>query len=350
MKKNKKTPDGTPEKKSGFFRVLLRALAALAAVLLLAALVLTVIPMTETVSPKTVEGSADWMGRLDGSLCLNEIILPGAHDSASQHVQLGFVTKCQALTIRELLDAGVRYLDIRLAVGPEDGNGSRRMQLMHGFTKCRIGAMPWEQTLYLDRVLDQCVSFLKAHPTETVIFVVKHEYGSESTEEFQNLLNAALADRAEYCLLTDTLPTLEEARGKLVLFRRYADKAALGPAAGIHMDWKEQDGSGDLSKNTELNQIGSLRFWVQDRFCYKTEDKWTAFLAGLDCPDIQPGDVAIHFLSTKGTDGYGHPYGCAMDLNPLLASLPQDRLNGWIVVDFADAALCRHIWEANFAD
>ena len=61
------------------------------------------------------------------------------------------------------------------------------------------------------------------------------------------------------------------------------------------------------------------------------------------------GDVALHFLSTKGTLVQGHPFAHATDLNPRLAATPSADLSGWIVVDFASAPLAAHIYEANFS-
>ncbi|MCR5552651.1 MAG: phosphatidylinositol-specific phospholipase C domain-containing protein [Oscillospiraceae bacterium] len=338
--------------KRGFFRRLIRVLAIVLAGILLAALVLTVIPMTETVSPKTVEGSVDWMKELDGNLRLNEIVLPGSHDSAAQYVQLAFVTKCQGLSIGEQLEAGVRYLDIRLGLTQTDGEKTPRMQLMHGFTKCRTGAMPWSETLYLDAVLEQCFAFLKAHPSETVVFAVKYEHGSETARAFAQRLEAAISENPEFWYTENRLPTLEEARGKLVLMRRYLDRSLPEDAvcAGVPLFWHEQNGHDDVSRHIEMTDNGGYRLWVQDRYEYGNEDKWTAFLAGLDCEEIGPDDVSIHFLSTKGTAAYGHPYGHAKALNQRFIELPAERLRGWIILDFVDADLCRHVWSVNFGE
>ena len=59
----------------------------------------------------------------------------------------------------------------------------------------------------------------------------------------------------------------------------------------------------------------------------------------------QPGDLAIHFLSTKGTAVYGHPFRFAKELNARL--LQTQRLSGWIVLDFFDAKLAEHIYSMN---
>ena len=321
-----------------------RVLAVLLVLILLAAAAFAGIPMLETVDVKTAEGSADWMAELDDGLRLNEIVLPGTHDSATQYVQLAFFSKCQALSVGEQLEAGFRYLDIRLGLA-EDG-----FRLMHGFTNCKSGPLPWEkEVLSLNEVLDQCYAFLKAHPTEIVVFAVKQEHGDESVAEFETRLDEVLGQNEELWLLTDRLPTLGEARGKLVLLRRYEDEASLGAEAGIPLLWPNQSGHEDVSKHTEMTDNGSYKLWVQDRYEYGAEDKWTAFQSGLREPAIGADDLSIHFLSTKGTLPYGHPYYFANILNPRLLELPNQELRGWIIVDFADADLAAHIWSANFS-
>lgn len=321
-------------------RVGLRILLALLVLILLTALAFLLIPITETVAAKTAENSADWMAKLDDGLYLNEIVLPGTHDSATKNVQLAFFSKCQALTIREQLEAGYRYLDIRLGVDGED------MKLMHGFTNCKTDPTLWSDTLYFSDVLQDCEEFLKAHPTETVILAVKQEHGEESEDQFAETLLKLMERYAGDCLLTDAIPTLGEARGKPVLFRRY--ESASHPE-GIPLQWDNQNGHGNVAEHIAVTDNGSYRLWVQDRFEYGAEDKWNAFRNGLQEPGIAPEDLSIHFLSTKGTLPYGHPYYFARILNERLLALPAGELRGWIIADFGDAALASHIWSANFS-
>lgn len=98
-------------KRPGLLRGVLRALAGILALLLLLVLALWAIPLTETGDRRTVQGSADWMSLLEDELPLNRIVLPGSHDCATQFVQLAFVTKCQAKSVGDQLEAGIRYLD-----------------------------------------------------------------------------------------------------------------------------------------------------------------------------------------------------------------------------------------------
>jgi 1-phosphatidylinositol phosphodiesterase len=328
------------KKKVGFPGICLRILGGLLAALLLLLLVMFAIPLTETGDQTAVEGSADWMAKLDDDLSLDAIVIPGTHDSATRYVQLGFFSKCQAKSIGAQLEAGYRYLDIRLAVDGE------RMKLMHGFTNCRSGPVPWNASLTLDEVLEECYVFLAEHPGETVIFAVKQEHGSESVEEFETLLDRYVRAEPEFWLLTDSIPCLGEARGKLVLMRRYEDEAGLGAAAGIPLLWQNQNGYQDPSLNTVSEDNGSYTLWVQDRYEYDTEEKWAAFTAGLARAEAGEGNVAIHFLSTKGHAKFGHPYGFMKPLNERLAQ--QQKLTGWIVVDFGSAPLAETIYLHNF--
>ena len=299
-------------------------------------------PAFETADRTEVQGSADWMAKLNDGLALSEVVLPGTHDSATKNVQLAFFSKCQALSIGEQLNAGYRYLDIRLGA---DGD---RLKLMHGFTNCMTSGWPWAGALYLDAVLEECYAFLRAHPTEAVVFAVKQEHGNESVKDFEALLNAYVQRQPEKWLLTDHIPTVGEARGRLVLMRRYADEANLGAQSGIPLLWDNQNGHDDVSKNLFVHDNGVYTLGVQDRYEYDTEDKWTAFVIGQKVGVTGADAVAIHFLSTKGTATYGHPYKFARTLNQRL-QLP-GALYGWIVVDFASATLAERIYSENFAD
>ena len=115
-------------------KILGRILAAILALIVCTLLLMLVLPLTETGDRTPVPGSADWMAELPDDRLLSEIHIPGTHDSGTQYVQLAFFSKCQALSIREQLEAGFRYLDIRLGVDEKDGV----FQLMHGFTKCTV--------------------------------------------------------------------------------------------------------------------------------------------------------------------------------------------------------------------
>ncbi len=335
MQNTKKAP------KKGI-RILLMVFGGILAVMLLAGAALFVIPLTERVDVSPVAGSADWMARLPDDAPLGKLSIPGTHDAGTQYVQLGFFSKCQARSIGQQLEDGFRYLDIRLAISGD------RLDLNHGFCECRTGGTPWSDRLMLEDVLEDCYAFLSAHPTETVIFAVKQEHGGESVAEFQRVLDRYIQENAERWYLGSELPSLGEARGRLVLLRRYDDEAELGRNAGIALIWPNQNGYDDPARafSSESCSVGSLTLAVQDRYEYDEEEKWAAFCAEADNPDA----VALRFLSTKGHMTFGHPYRYAKELNPRLLALceNQDISLGWMVIDFGNARLASAIYEQNF--
>ena len=318
-------------------------LGILAALLLTFTILMYVIPSFERVDPTPVEGSSDWMARLDDERPLNRVILPGTHNSGANDVQLAFFSKCQDLTIEEQLEAGYRYLDIRLELDVES------FKLMHGFTACKTSGWPFSKTLYLDGVLDQCYRFLDNHPTECILFPVKKEHGDASGEQFETALNDIISKNASYWLLTDRIPTIGEARGKLVLLRRYGDSASLGDRSGISFQWDSQSNTEDTSLHSVAVQNDTYTLWIQDRYKYGFEDKWNAFISGLNAASANSADLAVHFLSTNGSATFGHPYKYAAVLNEQL--MTEDiALNGWIIVDFASPNLAYRIYSQNFRE
>lgn len=322
--------------------VLKIVVAVLAAIILLAACVF-VIPVFEHGDITPVAGSSDWMNGLDDSLPLNEITLPGSHDCATQYVQLAFFSKCQSSTILEQLEMGYRYLDIRLGIDGE------KMPLMHGFTYCKSAL--FGDKLCVDDVLSQCYQFLENHPTETVIFAVKQEHGDESVNEFETMLNNYISAHSEMWYFGDNPPTLGEARGKLVLLRRYDDAAQLGTISGLDIEWVNQPGNENTALNIELTETTDAKLYVQDRYEYDTTDKWTAFTTGIKRTDELQGDnnICINFLSTKGTLAYGHPYFFAAKLNKMLLeeNFGDIAFAGWIITDFSSAELAEKIYSIN---
>jgi len=331
------------KKKNGRAKRLLHLLWIVPLLLVLAfGTVMYIVPAFETVDRTPVAGAADWMQALPDDMPLSEIVLPGTHDSATQNVQLAFITRCQSLSIAEQLDAGFRYLDIRL------GASGEQFRMMHGFTVCTTSGWPWAATLYLDDVLHDCYAFLTAHPTETIVFAVKQEYGSETPEQFEALLSAYIEKNPDAWLLSDAIPTVGEARGKIVLTRHYEDKSMPVPTLGLPCYWQTQNGHDDVSPNAATHENGKYTLIVQDRYEYDAPDKLVAFKKGLAAGQTGETFLSIHFLSTKGSSAVGHPYGLAKTLDAELLTL-SDPLNGWIVVDFGTPALAARIYETNFS-
>lgn len=154
-------------------------------------------------------GSQDWMAGLADSTALQRMTIPGTHDSGA--TKGGLYVACQNTAIAEQLDSGIRFLDVRCRVT----GGSFAIHHAAFF-----------QDLMFGDVLVACWNFLAAHPSETVLMRVKQEYSTESDATFRAVFDDYLDHRGWRPLfrIADTLPTLGQARGRVVLL---ADNAGL---------------------------------------------------------------------------------------------------------------------------
>ncbi|MBQ0865977.1 phosphatidylinositol-specific phospholipase C [Streptomyces smyrnaeus] len=144
----------------------------------------------------------DWMAPLAASTALRALTIPGSHDSGARFG--GAWVECQDTSIADQLAAGIRFLDVRC-------------RAIDGVFAIHHGA--FFQELMFGDVLIACRDFLAAHPGETVVMRVKQEYSTVSDEEFRAIFDVYLDQKGWRSLfrLQDTLPTLGEARGKVVL-------------------------------------------------------------------------------------------------------------------------------------
>ena len=322
-------------------------LFVLLCIVLIAAVFFVIIPMTETRSNIEIEGSQNWMAEIPDEQSLEEIYIPGTHDSASKNAQLGYFSKCQSSDIYTQLNDGYRYLDIRLGV--RETKDGTVLTLYHGFCKCQKGPWPWSALLDLDDVLSSCYTFLEENPTETVVFAVKMEQGKDEVQ-FQKLLHEYIDKTPDKWFLSDTIPALGECRGKLVLMRRYEDANNLGRSAGIQLFWEDQGGNDDVSLSVAREEQDNYLLLVQDRYKYSAEDKWNAFKASLKSSSASEKHLLLTFLSTNGTPAYGHPYSYARDLNKRFLAEDFTVFTDpfWAVVDFSDALMAQKIYKLNY--
>ncbi|MEW2545910.1 phosphatidylinositol-specific phospholipase C [Streptomyces sp. NPDC047002] len=158
---------------------------------------------------------ADWMGALPDGLSLLRMTLPGTHDSCCTDPANGTEwSHTQNWGITEQLQRGVRFLDLRangLEGHPDDAFG-----MYHS---------GWYQGITFDDVLAQCGDFLREHADETVVVRLKKENGTGNDvgSRFKDILDVYLDDKGwrSTFLLTDRVPSLGEARGRIVLIAQF---------------------------------------------------------------------------------------------------------------------------------
>jgi hypothetical protein len=123
----------------------------------------------------------DWMGLLPDSTPLGRISIPGTHDSMALHGGDGFQAQSlcgtsatpgntSACDITAQLNAGIRYLDIRLKCEGLDPSIAGSFGVYHG-----AGSAGDQHANFKTDVLDKLQQFLTGHPTETVIMNVQDE-------------------------------------------------------------------------------------------------------------------------------------------------------------------------------
>ncbi|MEA2236031.1 MAG: 1-phosphatidylinositol phosphodiesterase [Thermoanaerobaculia bacterium] len=263
---------------------------------------------------------ADWMSMVDDSKLLSELSIPGTHDSASM-MRPGFSDTrltTQTRTLREQLEDGVRFLDLRCGyVNGRFGLYHEDVSLQLSFTEAR----------------DTCRQFLADHPRETIITSIKNEYqgsGNNPRITFQGRFLQYVGETPSLWYLENAIPTLGQVRGKLVLFRRFPlDIVAQPRPLGINAF----DGFPDKETKTI---DGPPKLTIQDQYSLVSGtstptllvEKWKAIEAllsqarALDQAQAlkEPSTLFVNFTSAAGRfsrDSFPRPV--AEVINPQLA-------------------------------
>lgn len=273
----------------------------------------------------------NWMGQLNCNLSLSQISIPGTHDSGARYEPVSGTAKCQDLTIAEQLNAGIRFLDIRCR------HINDSFTIHHGSVY---------QNINFDDVLNAVFSFLDSHPAEAVFMSVKEEYdASNTTRSFEATFEAYTQTNPGKWYLKNTIPTLSQARGKIVLLRRFS--AGNLPKGIPATNWAD---------NTTFwinNTLSQLR--IQDYYNVSSASaKWNAILPILDeAAAGNPAVLYINFTSGYKAGLFGIPSITTISntINPQIlsyfSSFPKGRF-GSILMDFADTQKATLIYNTNF--
>lgn len=157
-----------------------------------------------------------WMQKLEDETPLSALSIPGTHNSPSYHRALPSV-RCQVVPVREQLKKGVRFLDIRVQPETPMDPTKDALVLVHGVFPISLTGARYFRTLVRE-VLD----FLGENPSETVVMSVKREGPGNATDaHLSRILRDHYAGDARYWFTAPRIPYLGEARGKIVLVRRF---------------------------------------------------------------------------------------------------------------------------------
>lgn len=295
---------------------------------------------------------ASWMAELRDEYPLSMLSVPGTHNSPTYHVALPSV-RCQAVSVREQLDNGVRFLDIRVSVNRDDDD----LALVHSaFPVALTGTKHLADLLARD-----LYAFLDENPSEALLVSIKREGTGRGTDQH---LSRHLAGR--YCAGGDTrrwftaprVPTLGEARGKIVLIRRFhLDDGLRGEhgGAGWAIDasaWPDNcadapTGSGlirvqdfyEIAESTNIGKKIDMCCSHIERACQQT---FAEFAAPGPAPGSAPLPLFVNFLSASNFfNASCWPEKIAAKVNPsiieYLCTRHADKEKGPAQLDVGDA-------------
>jgi 1-phosphatidylinositol phosphodiesterase len=158
-----------------------------------------------------------WMSNLSSAIPLSALSIPGTHNSPTYHNAMPSV-RCQAVSVQHQLEGGIRFLDVRLQPASANDEDNENLYLVHAaFSVQLIGYRHFRS------LVNTVYEFLEKNPTETILISLKREgIGKASDVHLARILRKHYVLPAQDKWYTEPrVPKLGEARGKLVLVRRF---------------------------------------------------------------------------------------------------------------------------------
>jgi 1-phosphatidylinositol phosphodiesterase len=291
---------------------------------------------------------SSWMRDITDDTRVISLSVPGTHNSCSIDGPLGF-SKTQDLDLSDQLNAGVRFLDIRLSHYQD--NLFVHHDVVH-MGKC-----------YGD-VLAVCSSFLKRYPSEVILMSVKDEGRCDSvlgkfapsrvfgksrgdpmnwvirSSSFEDAFKARtwehVDDPSLFYNLASPFPgsgsmntnltsrtTLGEVRGKIILLRRFEAVQDIGLDLTY---WPE---------NMRFRSATGLTYAVEDHWWNPREDdKYNFIITHIEeARSRDPRDLYITFSSAVNMKARDYSKTINPRLNDYLAGSPRGRV-GIIALDY----------------
>ncbi|KAJ9609944.1 hypothetical protein H2200_006273 [Cladophialophora chaetospira] len=174
------------------------------------------LPDTSFVALYNTSHLDSWMGDLPDHTPLGVLSIPGTHNAPTYH-QAPPSVRCQAVSPKEQLKNGVRFFDIRVQVPEPYDPNSDKLVLVHAVFPISLTGNKYFRDLYND-----IIQFLKDHPSETLVLSLKREGTGKGTDEQLSRILKNNYTNPQQWFTQPRVPTLGEARGKIVLVRRFA--------------------------------------------------------------------------------------------------------------------------------
>ena len=199
----------------------------------------------------------NWMQEVEDNRLVCKMSIPGTHDTAADTGDKW--TQTQKKSIKEQLNSGIRFFDIRLV------HDKGVLKLCHNF-------VVFNKTLTED-VLRTTADFLRDHPSETVIMTLKrdHDYDNDGAMKYKQALTRALEANPK---LTAYMAgnfrgnfTMKDLRGKMLLISR---ERWFSTKSGYVYSWPDNT---SFSTTIEAYEGGGTPLHVEDHYKASASDK-----------------------------------------------------------------------------
>ena len=163
----------------------------------------------DSIHPLASKLQLKWMGDIDNQTYLSQMTIPGTHDSCSL---FGINSaRTQTWIIKDQLDAGIRYLNLKLR------RVNNKLRAYHSYV---------DQEETFDSILKTVFKFLETNPSECIIMEINSENTPlNSTNTFDELYEEYINDYKNRIIEYDNKDlTLGELRGKLYIIKAFEGK------------------------------------------------------------------------------------------------------------------------------
>ncbi|MDO4487276.1 MAG: MBG domain-containing protein [Bacillota bacterium] len=323
-----------------------------------------------TDDPVNFNYSADWMAGIPDDAYLSSVNIPGTHDTGTAAIVEDFMqefsmTSCQKYYYGEQLNVGARSFDVRCnATKSGSDTKPKDVMIIHGGSVWQCINRDGQTSLTLDNILDDSVRFLKNHKTESIVMMLKPDAGS--TEGLAYALNSFIQSNKDYVYMGNDIPSMGEARGKIVFIRRFAvDESKIKDTSGFGIDLSNWDDYSyhDYKYAVKIYNKYPVFVHVQDAFDKEAllkRDYIEGTLKQTVGEDTDPAHAILdyawiyNYTSCAGAAGFlGLPLEESTLINPWLYDKKDEyfdnRRLGMVMLNFIDAQMSRLIYETNFA-
>jgi hypothetical protein len=273
----------------------------------------------------------DWLTRLNAAGRnkdkLDRLFIPGTHDSGTEENTQWLRTQCH--TIAEQAAMGVRYFDLRVA---------DNWKIYHNTSNSGI---------YLDYVVNTVVDHFKSHRDEFFFLQITPQTATGFSQRLFDYLGKYCTDVFAHIYLPDTMPTLEDAKGKVFFFARYQPDVVDPKFKEHQIEWQDNISGG----NASINPFNSPQVYVQDRYDNESnDDKFKKYIVPTLDNKMFKGvtDWVINFTSVSNA---AYPVYSSGNINPKVANLlmwAAPEPCGLLVMDYARVGSVANIIALNF--